>query len=181
MSVHVISAFSRKEDADRIRSVITRSGIARAEVCTSGAGILQASDRIDEAIIVCGWQLRDMTCIQLFEQMPESFRMILIASSAVLDADLPEAIIRLPVPLRSRPLLDAIDEVSRQMIRLRRKRRPPAVRSAQQTEEIRRAKELLMERHHITEEEAHHYLQKTSMDSGTNMAETAQMILRLME
>ena len=32
----------------------------------------------------------------------------------------------------------------------------------------------------MTEEEAHRYLQKTSMDSGTNMVETAQMILMLM-
>ena len=34
-----------------------------------------------------------------------------------------------------------------------------------------------MERNHMTEEEAHRYLQKTSMDSGTNLVETAQMLL----
>ncbi len=32
----------------------------------------------------------------------------------------------------------------------------------------------------MSEQEAHHYIQKTSMDSGTNMVETAEMILRLM-
>ena len=32
----------------------------------------------------------------------------------------------------------------------------------------------------MTEEEAHRYIQKTSMDSGTNIVETAQMILCLM-
>ena len=32
----------------------------------------------------------------------------------------------------------------------------------------------------MTEEEAHRYLQKTSMDSGTNLVETAQMLLTLM-
>ena len=36
-----------------------------------------------------------------------------------------------------------------------------------------------MDRNHITEEEAHHYIQKISMDSGTNMVETAEMILEL--
>ena len=30
-----------------------------------------------------------------------------------------------------------------------------------------------MERNQMTEEEAHHYIQKISMDSGTNMVETA--------
>ena len=46
--------------------------------------------------------------------------------------------------------------------------------------EIKDAKELLMARNHMTEEEAHRYLQKTSMDSGTNLVETAQMVLSMM-
>ena len=37
-----------------------------------------------------------------------------------------------------------------------------------------------MERNHISEEEAHRFLQKSSMDSGTNMLETAQMVLTIM-
>lgn len=38
-----------------------------------------------------------------------------------------------------------------------------------------------MNRNHMTEEEAHRYIQKCSMDSGTNMAETAQMVLTMMK
>ena len=38
-----------------------------------------------------------------------------------------------------------------------------------------------MERNHMDEEEAHRYLQKCSMDSGTNLAETAQMVLSMMD
>ena len=45
---------------------------------------------------------------------------------------------------------------------------------------IAEAKALLMERNNMTEEEAHRYLQKTSMDSGTNLVETAQMVLSMM-
>jgi response regulator NasT len=44
---------------------------------------------------------------------------------------------------------------------------------------IDRAKRGLMKKNRMTEEEAHRYLQKTSMDSGTGLTETAQMILRL--
>ena len=44
---------------------------------------------------------------------------------------------------------------------------------------IDKAKALLMERNNMTEEEAHRYLQKCSMDSGTNMVETAQMVISL--
>jgi response regulator NasT len=36
-----------------------------------------------------------------------------------------------------------------------------------------------MERNSMTEEEAHRYLQKHSMDNGTNMVETAQMALAM--
>ena len=32
----------------------------------------------------------------------------------------------------------------------------------------------------MTEAEAHRYIQKCSMDSGTNMVETAQMIISIM-
>ena len=45
---------------------------------------------------------------------------------------------------------------------------------------IEEAKALLMERNHMTEDEAHRYLQKTSMDSGNTLVETAQMVFALM-
>ena len=38
----------------------------------------------------------------------------------------------------------------------------------------------MMERNHMTEKEAYRYLQKSSMDSGTGLTETAQMILSMM-
>ncbi|MCD7750267.1 MAG: ANTAR domain-containing protein, partial [Lachnospiraceae bacterium] len=40
-----------------------------------------------------------------------------------------------------------------------------------------RAKELLSLRRGYTEAEAHRYLQKTSMDSGTNLVEAAYMVI----
>ena len=48
-------------------------------------------------------------------------------------------------------------------------------------EVIRKAKEVLMERSYMTEAEAHRYIQKCSMDSGNNMAETARMVLEIMK
>lgn len=38
-----------------------------------------------------------------------------------------------------------------------------------------------MARNHMTESEAHRYLQKCSMDSGTSMVETAQMVISLIQ
>lgn len=45
---------------------------------------------------------------------------------------------------------------------------------------LQEAKNLLMERNGMSEEEAHRYIQKCSMDSGTNLVETAEMVLSMM-
>ena len=45
---------------------------------------------------------------------------------------------------------------------------------------IEQAKAVLMERNSFSEDEAHRYIQKRSMDNGTGLVETAQMILSLM-
>jgi response regulator NasT len=64
--------------------------------------------------------------------------------------------------------------------RIRRKQRlRPKERSMEEQNLIMRAKELLMERNNMTESEAHRYIQKCSMDSGTNLVETAQMVISL--
>ena len=66
--------------------------------------------------------------------------------------------------------------------RRRRKRRlQPKTRNDEEVQLIKEAKGLLMDRNNMSEEEAHRYLQKCSMDSGTNMVETAQMVLSLMK
>ncbi len=54
------------------------------------------------------------------------------------------------------------------------------VESAEEQGIIRRAKKLLMKRNHLTEPEAHRYLQKTSMDTGRTMTESAHMVTMLM-
>ena len=54
------------------------------------------------------------------------------------------------------------------------------MRSEKERNLITNAKRILMERNNMTEAEAHRYIQKCSMDSGTNMVETAQMIISIM-
>ena len=55
----------------------------------------------------------------------------------------------------------------------------PKKRTEQEQNYINNAKWLLMERNNMTEQEAFRYIQKCSMDSGTNMVESAQMILMM--
>ena len=65
--------------------------------------------------------------------------------------------------------------------RKRKQRLKPRERNPEEVALIKQAKEILMNRNHMTEEEAHRYIQKCSMDSGTNMVETAQMVLTMMK
>ena len=84
------------------------------------------------------------------------------------------------MPFKVQDLLNTLEMMMVQYNRWKKKqKKKPKVRSENDRKVITTAKELLMERNQMTEDEAHHYIQKLSMDSGTNMVETAEMILEL--
>ena len=89
-------------------------------------------------------------------------------------------IIKLAVPLKVHELVSTVDMLSQGIVRRRKRRREkPVIRSEKEAAVIETAKQLLITRNNMTEEEAHRYLQKRSMDNGTDMVETAQMVLAL--
>ncbi len=177
----IIVVFPRIEDARAIRSLLVRSGYEVAAVCTSGAQALSAADRLAQGVVVCGYKYQDMLYRDLCESLPPSFGMLLLASARVIGEGVAEGVVGVTMPLKVNDLLASLDMLIGRMERRRKKRHAlPAKRSEQEQKDIDDAKALLMERNHMTEEEAHRYLQKTSMDSGTNLVETAQMVLALM-
>ena len=64
--------------------------------------------------------------------------------------------------------------------RRRKQKSLPKKRNEEEQKTIDTAKKILMEKNNLSEYEAHRYIQKTSMDSATNMVETAEMIIRIM-
>jgi response regulator NasT len=62
---------------------------------------------------------------------------------------------------------------------MKRKKSKPAVRTEEDRQLILEAKQVLMNRRGMVESEAHKYLQKKSMDNGTSMVETSQMVLQM--
>ena len=78
-------------------------------------------------------------------------------------------------------ILQTLEMMDYSITRRRKKmRQRPKARSDQDREMIEQAKAVLMERNSFSEDEAHRYIQKRSMDNGTGLVETAQMILSLM-
>lgn len=177
----LVVVFPKAEDAKNIRRLLVRGGYDVAAVCTSGAQALSAADHLGSGIIVCGYRYPDMLYTELFENLPSSFGMLLIASPRAVGEGVADGVVSVTMPLHAAELFESLEAVAAEVDRRRRKRRTmPLQRSDREKQVIQEAKTMLMERNGISEEEAHRYLQKTSMDSGTNLVETAQMVLTLM-
>ena len=118
---------------------------------------------------------------EIYEYMPKEFQMLLIASAAGIMEKNVDNLMSLSMPLKVHELLQTVEMMDYTITRRRKKlRQRPKVRSKEDQEMLNSAKTVLMERNGFSEEEAHRYIQKRSMDNGTGLVETAQMILSLM-
>ena len=179
--INIIVVFPKPEIAKSNKSLLVRNGFHVAGVCTTGLSAVSQADGLMDGIVVCGYKLADMLYSQLRELLPKGFEMLLMAQGQYLNECLGNDIICLQMPVKAVELISTVRMMTENMERSRRKRKQmPKERSREDTEVIKDAKALLMVRNNMTEEEAHRYIQKSSMDSCTDMAETAQMILSMM-
>lgn len=179
--IGIIVVFPKKENAINIRNLLVRNGVNVTGVATTGAQAMHYADTVDEGIVVCGYKLKDMMYTDLREYLPENFDMLLVASQDKWSDGLAQGVMGLSMPIKVYDLMNTIEMMLTDIDRRRRKRKKQLKnRDPKQQETVRKAKELLMARNNMTEEEAHRYLQKSSMDSGTNMVETAEMVLSIM-
>lgn len=178
--INIIVAFPKMENAKSIKSILVKNGFHVNAVCTSGAQALQHADMLEEGIVVCAGRLQDMMYIQLREYLPPHFQMLVVAPPGLWEEGAVENVVSLTMPLKVHELVGTLEMMSHSLVRRRRKKIRPPGRSEEEKEMIQKAKEVLMARNNMTEEEAHRYIQKSSMDSATGLAETAQMILSMM-
>ncbi|HCL03987.1 MAG TPA: antitermination regulator [Lachnoclostridium phytofermentans] len=177
----IIIAFPKIEDANNIRNILVSGGFEVNATCTTGAQAIMVANELDEGIVICGFRLPDMIYLELNGYLPRGFEMLLLASPQKLLDCADGNILSLSMPIKIQDLLNTLQLMTyKYMRRKKRDKNKPKDRTTAQLETITRAKELLMERNKMTEEEAHRYIQKTSMDSGTDMVETAEMILTMM-
>ncbi|MFG6348607.1 MAG: ANTAR domain-containing protein [Lachnospiraceae bacterium] len=175
----IIVAFPKLEDAKKLRKLLIRNGYDASVVCDSGAQIASAANHLDGGVVICGYKFKDMHYSEINNYLPKGFQMLLLASPAKL-ADCDSSIMCLAMPFRVQDLLDTLETMMIQYNRWRKKQKNQRKERPENDKKvITAAKELLMERNNMTESEAHRYIQKISMDSAVNMAETAQMIIEL--
>lgn len=179
---NIIVVLPKLEDAKGIKNVLVRNGFRVAGICTTGAQAISQADGLQDGIIICSYKLLDMLYSELHEYLPAGFEMLLMASQHLINECYGNDIVCLSMPLKVNDLINTVSMMTEEIERRKRRNKlKPKVRSAEEEASIREAKELLMARNHMTEEEAHRYLQKSSMDSGTNLVETAQMVLSMMK
>ena len=177
---NIIVAFSKQGDAKNIKNILMRNGFEVVAICTSGAQVLNSLEGLNGGIVVSGYRFEDMMYQDVREDMPKGVEMLLVASPNRFGGIMPQDIMCLPMPLKVHDLVSTLEMMCQAQIQRRKKmRRQPLVRSEEENQLILEAKQLLMERNHMSEAEAHRYIQKCSMDSGTNMVETAQMVISL--
>ena len=180
MNNSIVIAFPKIEDAKKIRAILNRYGFTVASVCNTGANALSSVNELDGGILICGYHLADMYYRDVLEYLPEYVEFLLLASARVI-SETPSSVEAVEMPMKVSELIDRVSKISDRLERRwKRERKKPRVRSEKEQNYIMNAKMLLMEQNHLSEEEAYRYIQKCSMDSGTNMVETAQMLLMLM-
>ena len=163
-----------------MKNVLVKNGFDVSAACVTGAQAIQAVERLEAGVVVCGIRFADMIYDELKEYLPDTFEMVVIASNAQWQEYGDDDVIYLPLPLKAYDLVDTVSDLLTDIHRrLKREKEKPGKRSYADQGVINQAKTLLMEKNGMTEEEAHRYLQKRSMDNGTNMVETAYMVLQI--
>lgn len=176
----IIIAFPKLEDAAVIKNTLIHNGYNVNGICTTGSQAISIANTLDSGILICSYRFKDMYYTELNNYLPKGFEMLLIASPSKLEECTDNNIVCLSLPIKKQDLMNTLQMMSYQYTKKKKKlKENPTKRSEEEKELLIKAKKLLMGRNNMTEDEAHRYVQKTSMDSGTNMIETAEMILKL--
>lgn len=177
----ILIAFPKIEDAEKIKSLLLRNGYEVDAVCITGAQAISIANERDGGIVICGYRLPDMLYRELNGYLPKGFELLLLASAAKLSENTDGNLISLTLPIKIKDLLSTLQLMTYNYYRRKKKESSvPKQRTQEEKETIQKAKLVLMERNKMSEEEAYRYIQKTSMDSGTNMVEMAEMILNFL-
>lgn len=179
--MNVILVFPKPDAAKKIRLLLMKNGYTVDACVTTVAGALRAVNEYEGGIIVSNYRFTDGMAIDIHEACGGRYQMLLIGPKDYIDARAIPDLFSLTTPLQVSDLLTTMETMSYAYSRNRKRMRAkPRVRDEKEKQIISQAKGLLMERNQLSEEEAHRYIQKSSMDNGTGLVETAQMILSLM-
>lgn len=169
----VIVAFESETSGRRIREVLESAGAASCILCRTAGQVRRVLGK--RPLVVCGYKFPDGTAEELFQDLPSTCSMLLLARQSLLDLCQSDGVFKLAAPAAKGDLLASV----RMLLQVGRRSEedPRPRRSPEDAAILARAKAVLMDRHGMTEEQAHRFLQKKSMDSGSRLVQTALLVL----
>ena len=124
--------------------------------------------------------MTDMPYTDILDNVEGRFEMLLVASKQKLLED-NRGVAMVEMPIKVRDFLNSVELMQNNIYaKLRRKKRVVHQRTEEEQSVIDEAKSVLMEKNNMSENEAHRYIQKSAMDSGRTMVETAISVLKIM-
>ena len=177
----VVVTIPNIDQANTIRRMLLTSGRElEVVVCSNGAETLNEVHKRKVNLVICCGRFNDMNYDRLFDCLPAGTGMLLLTRNAALALQ-NSNIMKLVMPfkrddlLRSVGLLLPAASYGAKKDRKQGDTRPH--RTPEEEKLILRAKSALMEHNGMTEPEPFRFLQKSSMDSGRSLTESAQMVL----
>lgn len=176
----ILIAMPKTEDSNRIAEMINGSGsMFDILVCQTAAEVLRISNDREYGVVICTKNLKDMGYFELSQYLPPFFGMIVLTKDMTLETFSGKTV-KLLMPFKPRELMATVEMMTSIFVKkIKKKKTVPIKRSNPEKQVVDQAKQLLMNRNGMTEPEAFRYIQKSSMDSGRSMVESAQMILIL--
>jgi hypothetical protein len=167
----VIVAFAKRELSAKIKRMLEAGGIPVFAVCQSRAEVMRQVSDLEEGVVVTSFRLPDATAESMYEDLPHTFSLLVIASAREQDVMRSDGIVVLPLPVNYVELSASVN------LLLRPSHQRTQTRGKEEKKLMDKAKAILMERYRMTESEAHRFIQKRSMDTGARMADTARRII----
>ena len=65
-----------------MKNVLIKNGFDVSAVCVTGAQAIQAVERLEAGVVVCGIRFADMIYYELKDCIPDTIEMVVIASNA---------------------------------------------------------------------------------------------------
>ena len=177
---NMIIGFSKQEKCEAVKEVLITNGFMDISVCLSGAEVLRAANQGGGGVVICGLKLKDMMCYEISDALPLDYGLLVLLSRNQAEMMYRDDIFSLVLPVHKIDLIKTVQMI----LELTRKGNTEVShadkkeRSKEDTILIERAKLMLMNRYNWTEKAAHRFIQKTSMDTGRKMVDTAKVILK---
>lgn len=180
----VIIAFSNPLLTDWVFSVLHRGGYNIEYSCKTAGDVVRIAEFCTSPVVVCGFQFADMTAEDLKVALEGRLAMVTVVLPHQRDLIERRDMTVVPYPVSAVELLQAIEATENVAAREALGMGPAAAGKSKPDERpsdekllILKAKSVLMERFLMTESQAHRFLQKSSMDRGLKLIDSARMVI----